>query len=99
MLNLLLYLGFIILMFCVVIFSAKRVLSFIQQALFSKLTEPMKVPVGMSVMEKELSQICGQFLRLISHNRAVFGHYYADIIGAMLKRATDKLSPSEETAV
>lgn len=79
-------------------FPAKRVLSFIQQALFSKLTEPLKVPVGMSVMEKELSQICGQFLRLISHNRAVFGHHYADIISALLKRQEDKLSPREETA-
>lgn len=78
-----------------ILFSAKRVLDFIQQALFSKLTEPLKVPAGMSVMEKELSQICGQFLRLISHNRSVFGQYYANIIGALLKRLQDDLSPNE----
>lgn len=76
---------------------SKRVLDFIQQALFSKHTEPLKVPVGMSVMEKELSQICGQFLRLISHNRSVFGPYYADIIGALLKRLQEDLSPSDST--
>lgn len=74
-------------------FSAKRVISFIQQALFSRLVEPLKVPAGMSVMEQELSQICGQFLRLISHNRSVFGNFYADIIGALLKRQQEDLSP------
>lgn len=64
---------------------SKRVIDFIQQTLFSKLTEPLKIPAGMSVMEKELSQICGQFLRLISHNKSVFGQYYASIIGTLIK--------------
>lgn len=72
---------------------SKRMTSFIQQALFSRLTEPLKVPVGMSVMEQELSEICGQFLRLISHNRSVFGNFYADIIGTLLKRQQEDLSP------
>ena len=73
--------------------SAKRVITFIQQALFHRHMEPIKVPAGMSVMEQELSQICGQFLRLISHNRSVFGNFYADIIGALLKRDQTDLSP------
>lgn len=72
---------------------SKRVIAFIQQALFHRHMEPIKVPAGMSVMEQELSQICGQFLRLISHNRSVFGNFYADIIGALLKRDQTDLSP------
>ncbi|KAK3593201.1 hypothetical protein CHS0354_002727 [Potamilus streckersoni] len=65
---------------------SKRVLTFIALALFSRHTEPLKVPPGLSVVEKELSQICGSFLRLISHNRAVFGSNYAEIIGALIMR-------------
>ncbi|KAL3884124.1 hypothetical protein ACJMK2_030346 [Sinanodonta woodiana] len=68
---------------------SKRVLTFIALALFSRHTEPLKVPPGMSVVEKELSQICGSFLRLISHNRAVFGSFYAEIIGALVMRKPD----------
>ncbi|WAR09029.1 T11L1-like protein [Mya arenaria] len=70
----------------------KRILSFIQSALFSRHAEPLKLPVGMSVMEQELSQLCGQFLRIISHNRAVFSQYYTDIINDLLERHKD-LSP------
>lgn len=77
----------------VISLMSKRVISFIQQALFHRHMEPLKVPAGMSVMEQELSQICGQFLRLISHNRSVFGNHYADIIGALLKREQEDLSP------
>lgn len=74
----------------------KRVLSFIQQAIFAKHVEPLKVPAGMSIMEKELSQICGQFLRLISHNRSVFGTHYADIIGKLLERNSDNSSTGSQ---
>jgi len=65
------------------------VLSFIQQALFSRHTAPLQLPVGMSVMDRELSELCGQFLRIISHNRAVFGQYYTDIINDLLQRDQD----------
>ncbi|XP_052277357.1 T-complex protein 11-like protein 1 isoform X2 [Dreissena polymorpha] len=80
----------------VITLMSKRVISFIQTALFSKHTEPLKLPVGMSVMEKELSQLCGQFLRLISHNRAVFGQYYSDIIDELTARNKDLNSSSNE---
>ncbi|KAL4233545.1 T-complex protein 11 [Mactra antiquata] len=79
----------------VVAVMRKRVLDFIQQVLASEHKNPLKVPAGMSVMDKELSEICGQFLRLISHNKSVFGHYYADIIGALLKPFQDE-QPSAE---
>lgn len=54
--------------------------------------EPLKVPTGFSAVEKELSQMLGQFLRLISHNRSVFGPHYSDIISQLLEWQQD-LSP------
>ncbi|KAL5010966.1 hypothetical protein ScPMuIL_013271 [Solemya velum] len=72
---------------------SKRVMTFIHTSSFMKLTEPLKVPAGFSVVEKGLIQVCGQFLCLISHNRSVFGSYYAGIIGALLNRGMEDLSP------
>ena len=46
----------------------------------------VKFPPGVSAVSAELSHICGQFWRLITHNRSTFGPYYADIISALLKR-------------
>ncbi|KAJ8315429.1 hypothetical protein KUTeg_007579 [Tegillarca granosa] len=71
----------------------KRLSDFIKQILSSQHKEPMKVPPGFSVVESELSKLSGQFLRLISHNRAVFGIHYADIINTLLHRQMEDLSP------
>ncbi len=40
----------------------------------------IKLPDGMSSIEKELSEITGQLLRLITFNKSVFGNYYGEII-------------------
>jgi hypothetical protein len=40
---------------------------------------PWKVMSGFSVVENELGKVYGQFLRLISHNRATVSSYYTDI--------------------
>ncbi len=37
----------------------------------------------MSLMEKELIEMTGQFLRLVSFNKNVFGTYYGEIIENM----------------
>ena len=34
----------------------------------------------MSIVEKDLIEITGQFLRLVSFNKNVFGTYYGEII-------------------
>ncbi|KAK7503280.1 hypothetical protein BaRGS_00005545 [Batillaria attramentaria] len=70
----------------------QRVMHFIKESIPTRRMEPLKVPVGFSAVETELSQILGQFLRLISHNRSVFGPYYSDIISQLLQRQQD-LSP------
>ncbi|ESO89190.1 hypothetical protein LOTGIDRAFT_106210, partial [Lottia gigantea] len=71
---------------------SKRLLDFIREAIKTKHVSSLKVPAGFTAVETELSGVLGQFLRLISHNRSVFGVYYAEIIGAILERQQD-LSP------
>ncbi|KDR14701.1 T-complex protein 11-like protein 1 [Zootermopsis nevadensis] len=57
-----------------------RVREFIQQTISLSRAVPLRVPPGLSSLQTELAAVSGQFLRLVSHNRAVFGEYYADII-------------------
>ncbi|XP_050390427.2 T-complex protein 11-like protein 1 [Patella vulgata] len=70
----------------------KRLMDFIREAIKTKHVSSLKVPTGFSAVESKLSQVLGKFLRLISHNRSVFGVYYAEIIGALIERHQD-LSP------
>ena len=37
----------------------------------------------MSIVEKDLIEITGQFLRLVSFNKNVFGIYYGEIIDSL----------------
>ncbi|KAM7299662.1 T-complex protein 11-like protein 1 [Ixodes scapularis] len=57
-----------------------RILDFIKLTLSSASVGPTKIPAGLSTLEKELTQIAGTFLRLVTHNRAVFGEVYTDIM-------------------
>lgn len=69
-----------------------RVREFILQSITSPRAAPLLVPPGLSSLQTELIAITGQFLRLVSHNRAVFGEYYADIIA---KGVSASASPTE----
>ncbi|XP_069682529.1 T-complex protein 11-like protein 1 isoform X2 [Periplaneta americana] len=57
-----------------------RVKEFLLQTVTSSTAAPLRIPLGLSSLQTELTSITGQFLRLVSHNRAVFGEYYTDII-------------------
>ncbi|CAL4063376.1 unnamed protein product, partial [Meganyctiphanes norvegica] len=63
----------------------KRALEFIGILMASTTAKPVQMPPGLSTLQEELAQICGTLLRLVSHNRAVFGDYYADIILGQMK--------------
>jgi len=52
----------------------------LQNILTKRTQGPVKLPQGMSTMEKDLLGITGQFLRLITFNKNVFGNYYGEII-------------------
>lgn len=62
-----------------------RVLDFIKMAISAGSARPTQIPPGLSVLEKELTSITGQFLRLVTHNRAVFGETYGDIVTELRK--------------
>lgn len=54
----------------------------------SSTAAPQKVPSGLSALQKELTEVAGPFLRIVSHNNTVFCIYYFDIISAALPKPT-----------
>jgi len=58
----------------------KRVVEFNKQIIAGNMKGNMQVPPGLTLCQKELGNIAGQFVRLVNYNKQVFGDYYADII-------------------
>ena len=58
----------------------KRIVDFNKQAIAGSRRAPLQIPPGLTLCQKELAQIAGGFVRLVSYNRAVFGEFYDDII-------------------
>lgn len=57
----------------------KRIIDFNKQIISGNM-KTMQVPPGLTLCQKELGQIAGQFVRLVNYNKQVFGEFYADII-------------------
>lgn len=64
--------------------SGQRIKDFLLQIIESATAAPQKVPSGLTALQKELTALAGQFLRIVSHNCTVFCIYYTDIISAAL---------------
>lgn len=64
----------------------KRVKEFLLQTIMSPTAAPVRIPPGLSTLQVELTSITGNFLRLVSHNRAVFSEYYIDIVSESVKK-------------
>jgi len=58
----------------------RRLVEFNKQAISGSRTAPLQIPPGLTVCQKELAQIAGGFVRLVSYNRAVFDEFYDEII-------------------
>lgn len=58
----------------------RRIIDFSKQAIAGSRTAPLQIPPGLTLCQRELAQIAGGFVRLVSYNRAVFGEFYDDII-------------------
>lgn len=58
----------------------RRILEFIERVLSSSTAVPVQVPIGLSSFNTELTQISGDFTRLVTYNRAVYSPYYSRII-------------------
>lgn len=57
-----------------------RLFTFIASILVDPKRKDVQVPTGFSLLSNEITQLCGQFLRLVNYNRSVFGSYYADLV-------------------
>uniref|UniRef100_A0A1Y1KKC3 T-complex protein 11-like protein 1 n=1 Tax=Photinus pyralis TaxID=7054 RepID=A0A1Y1KKC3_PHOPY len=62
----------------------QRVKDFLLQIILSSTAALQKVPSGLASLQKELTNIAGQFLRIVSHNSTVFCIYYTDIVANAL---------------
>lgn len=73
-------------------------MEFIGTLLSSTTARPVQMPPGLSTLQEELAHICGTLLRLVTHNRNVFGEYYADIITNHIKgkKECEAGGPSKE---
>lgn len=58
----------------------RRILEFVESVFTSNTASPVQMPKGLTILQKNLSSLAGQFMRIASHNRAVYGNYYVDII-------------------
>ena len=63
------------------ILALSRLIIVKPNSILTKRTQgPVKLPQGMSIMEKDLLENTGHFLRLVTFNKNVFGSYYGEII-------------------
>lgn len=60
-------------------------MEFIATLMSSTTARPVQMPPGLSTLQEELAHICGTLLRLVTHNRSVFGEYYVDILTDHIK--------------
>lgn len=58
----------------------RRILEFIERVISSSTAEPVQVPSGLSSFASELTQVSGEFSRLVAYNRAVYSPNYTKII-------------------
>jgi len=57
----------------------RRIVDFCKQALNASRSAPLQMPPGLTLCQRELARIAGDFVRLVNYNRAVFGEFYAEI--------------------
>ncbi|KAL1459020.1 hypothetical protein WDU94_011037 [Cyamophila willieti] len=60
----------------------RRIKEFLQETISSATAAPVRVPPGLSSLQVPLTSLAGQYLRLVTHNRDVFGQFYTDILSA-----------------
>lgn len=58
----------------------KRIVDFNKQIISGNMKNGMQVPPGLTLCQKELGSIAGQFVRLVNYNKQVFGEIYTEII-------------------
>jgi hypothetical protein len=64
----------------------RRVLEFIEQTLGSSSSVKVQIPIGLNVLQDELMELAGCFVKVVSFNRSVFGDQYAEIVEQHLSK-------------
>ncbi|XP_074604961.1 T-complex protein 11-like protein 1 [Brevipalpus obovatus] len=64
----------------------RRILEFVESVFTSNTASPVQMPKGLTALQQNLSSLAGQFTRIASHNRAVYGDYYVDIITDIIEK-------------
>ena len=75
----------------------RRIVDFNKQAIAGSRSAPLQIPPGLTLCQKELAQIAGGFVRLVSYNRAVFGEFYDELIENHVLFPTEKVEKKEES--
>ncbi|CAG5117422.1 unnamed protein product [Candidula unifasciata] len=75
-----------------------RLMGFLQDGMTGKSVHNLQIPKGCSAVQQELTQILGNFLRLSSHNRSVFGQQYSEIIERQMQHSSSGLSDSRDNS-
>merc|ERR1712165_588399 len=73
----------------------RRIVDFAKQAISASRSAPLQVPPGLTLCQRELAQIAGNFVRLVNYNRAVFGEFYSEIIENHVLFKTDEGQKNE----
>lgn len=71
-----------------ILFPEQRIKEFLFEMIESSTAAPQKVPSGLTALQKELTEVAGPFLKIVSHNHTVFCIYYYDIISAALPKTS-----------
>lgn len=76
----------------------KRINDFIYQCISCGNADKVKIPVGLSTVEKELLTLCKSFAHLIRLNFGIYHEYYKEILSVLLESNNDKdSSPAKKT--
>jgi len=75
----------------------RRIVDFNKQAIAGSRSAPLQIPPGLTLCQRELAQIAGGFVRLVSYNRAVFGEFYDELIENHVLFSTEKVEKKEES--
>ena len=75
----------------------RRIVDFNKQAIAGSRSAPLQIPPGLTLCQRELAQIAGGFVRLVSYNRAVFGEFYDDLIENHVLFTGEKSEKKEDT--
>ena len=59
---------------------------FLTHTLLSDHRDPIQIPQGLNCVHKEIRRILGQLMRIVAHNRNVFGSYYDDILQGIMDK-------------